>query len=140
MLVTDILRDAATVSPGAVGATLGQRQITFGELAVRTGQMVQALRSAGIGHGDRIACWSDISLDVLPIFGAAAQIGAVYVPLDGRLRAEEVLPLASYLRPRLVLSDRSHEVDAADLARAVAALSATFAEMMVPSSPGAWVA
>ena len=73
MLVSDILRDAATVSPGAVCATLEQRAVTFGELAVRTGHMVQTLRSIGIAKGDRIACWSDISLDVLPVFGAAAQ-------------------------------------------------------------------
>jgi fatty-acyl-CoA synthase len=126
MLVSDILRDAATVSPAAVGATLEERRITFGELAVRTGRMVQALQSAGIGPGDRIACWNDISLDVLPVFGAAAQIGAVYVPLDGRLRAEEVLPLASYLRPRLVISDRTHEVDAMEVAIETGARSAVF--------------
>ncbi len=126
MLVSDILRDAATVSPGAVCATLEQRAITFGTLARRTTEMVNTLSSVGIGLGDRIACWSDISLDILPVFTAAAQIGAVFVPLDGRLGAEEALPLAAYLRPRLLVSDQSHAPDAAGVALEVGALSTVY--------------
>jgi fatty-acyl-CoA synthase len=139
MLVSDILRDAATVSPGAVCATLEQRELTFGELAVRTGHMVQTLLSIGIAKGDRIACWSDISLDVLPVFGAAAQIGAVFAPLDGRLGADEVLPLASYLRPRVLISDRGHAADATGVAVEIGALSAVFgveASTLTRTGPG----
>ena len=124
MLVPDILRNAATVNPGAVCATLEQREVTFGTLVRHTEQMVKTLSSIGIGQGDRIACWSDISLDVLPVFTAAAQIGAVFVPLDGRWRTEELLPLAAYLRPRLLVADRSHKADAASVALEVGALSA----------------
>jgi fatty-acyl-CoA synthase len=152
MLVSDILRDAATVSPSGVCATLEEHEMTFGELAVRTSQMVRALRSLGIGKGHRVACWNDISLDVLPIFGAAAQIGAVFVPLDGRLSADETLPLASYLRPRVLISDRRHAGDATDLSVEADARCAVFDDeneslttagvgrqaAPAPSSPAPW--
>jgi fatty-acyl-CoA synthase len=128
MLVSDILRDAATVSPGAVCATLGEREVTFGEVALRTRQMVKEFSAVGIGYGDRVACWSDTSLDVLPVFTAAAQIGAVFVPLDGRLSPDEALPLVRHLRPRVVISDRSHAADATDVGREVGAPSAVFDE------------
>jgi fatty-acyl-CoA synthase len=124
MLVSNILRDAATVSPASVCATLDEREMTFGELALRTDQMAHSLLSSGIGKGDRIAWWSDISLGALPVFAAAAQIGAVFAPLDGRAGAAEMLPLAAYLRPRAVITDRSRMAEAGRMAIEVGALSA----------------
>jgi fatty-acyl-CoA synthase len=124
MLVPDILRDAAAVSPTAVCATLDEREMTFGELALRTDRMARSMLSSGIGKGDRVAWWSDISLAALPVFAAAAQIGAVFAPLDGRSGVDEMLPLAAYLRPRAVITDRSRMAEAGQMAIEVGALSA----------------
>jgi fatty-acyl-CoA synthase len=124
MLVSDIVRDAASVSPSAVCATLDEYEMSFGELALRTSQMVHSMLSSGIGKGDHVGWWSDISLAALPVFAASAQIGAVFAPLDGRLSASEVLPLADYLRPQVVISDRTRMDDAGQMAIEIGALSA----------------
>jgi len=124
MLVSDILRDAKTVGPAAVCATLGERALTFGELDLRTTSMARSMRSLGLGKGDRIAWWSDTSLDALPVFAAAAQIGAVFAPLDGRSSAEEVRRAAGLLRPFVLVSERSRMMEAAQIAIEIGACSA----------------
>jgi len=108
MLVGRILQRAADLAPGSLAATLGHETATFGEVHRHTNQMARALESLGVGDGQRIASWTDISLGSLDVFFAAARLGAAYAPLNPSLSIAESLDVLAYLRPRVLVTDTAH--------------------------------
>ena len=62
---------------------------TFAQTNARVNRLVSALRAEGIGRGDRLAVFSLDSHRFVEIVLAALKLGAVYVPLNYRLRRGE---------------------------------------------------
>jgi acyl-CoA synthetase (AMP-forming)/AMP-acid ligase II len=108
LLIGDIVRHAARVRPRALAATLGDAELRFGELEEAANRTARALASAGVGHRDRLAWWGDTSLDVMPVFAAAAKLGAAFAPVNARLGAAEAAAIVSYAKPRLLVVDDAH--------------------------------
>jgi acyl-CoA synthetase (AMP-forming)/AMP-acid ligase II len=77
------------------------------------------LSGLGLTEDDRVASWTDISLRSLDVFFAAARLGAAYAPLNPSLSATEALDVMTYLRPRLLVSDRSHMEQASEVSRSL---------------------
>jgi O-succinylbenzoate-CoA ligase len=75
----------ATVEPAA-----GNRRFSFRELNVRCNQVAHALRGAAVRPGDRVALLMMNSAEFIESFYAVAKIGAVNVPLNWRLVADEL--------------------------------------------------
>jgi len=113
-----MLENAASVAPDAVAATLDDDSITFGALDRCANRIANGLRDLWIARGDRVLWWSDTSLEAVPVFAALAKIGAVFAPLNARASVEELVPVARYARPRLLLCGASHAAAAAELAAA----------------------
>ncbi|MGZ6973207.1 MAG: class I adenylate-forming enzyme family protein [Acidimicrobiia bacterium] len=120
LLVGNILRHAARVTPDAVAVTLDDRAVTFGQLDAASNRAARALRELGIGHGDRVAWWGDTNLAVPPVFGALAKIGAVFAPVNGRLSADEARSILEYARPALVVTDAERAEQLAGTGAAIA--------------------
>ena len=76
LLIGDIFRRNAEIVPDRVAATLSDAGLTHLELDLAGNRVANALAARGIGHGDRVVCWADTSLDVLPLFVALAKLGA----------------------------------------------------------------
>ena len=117
--VGDLIRKNARNHPERVAAWLAGRTLTYRELNERANQIGWALRELGIGHGDRIVSWADTCLDVLPLFVAAAKIGAVFAPLNARLAAAEALPIVRMARPGILIADSDHLAAAREVGEAV---------------------
>jgi fatty-acyl-CoA synthase len=117
LLIGEIIRRNAASFPGCAAASMGETVLTYAELNSAGNALGHALHKAGIRRGDRVACWSDTTLEVLPVFVALAKLGAVFAPLNARLgidEAREVLPLA---RACMLIADEAHTEAAALLAR-----------------------
>ena len=108
LLVGDILRHAARATPGELAATLGDDDVTFAALDVRSNQVARTLAGRGVGLGDRVAWWGETSLDAMPIFNALARLGAAFMPVNARLGAAEVAEVLEYARPKLLIADDAH--------------------------------
>jgi acyl-CoA synthetase (AMP-forming)/AMP-acid ligase II len=108
LLVGNVLRHAARVTPRALAATLGDAELTFAELDERANRTAHALTGLGVGHRDRLAWWGETSLDVMPIYGAAAKLGAAFAPVNARLGATEAAEVVAYAKPRLLVVDAAH--------------------------------
>ena len=119
LLVSGILENAARVAPDAVAATLDDESLTFGQIDAAANRIARSLLATGVGRGDRVLWWGETSLDAVPVFAALAKIGAVFAPLNARASLEEVIPVAEYARPRLLLAGRSHSEAAGELGRAI---------------------
>ncbi len=75
----------ATVEPSANG-----RRLSFRELNARCNRVAHALRDDGVQAGDRVALLLMNGAEFIESFFAVAKIGAVNVPLNWRLVADEL--------------------------------------------------
>ena len=83
---------AATAAKHAQDEALviaGQR-LTWAELRDNVREVAHGLRAAGIGHGAHVAVCMGNSLEWVISFYAAASIGAVTVPVNTRVKADEM--------------------------------------------------
>ncbi len=66
------------------------RQLTFAEYKNHVDRLAGGLARAGIEKGDRIGVLGKNSLEFFLIYGAAARLGAIVLPVNWRLSADEV--------------------------------------------------
>jgi acyl-CoA synthetase (AMP-forming)/AMP-acid ligase II len=118
LLVGDVLWTAAQRTPRRIAATLDDRRATFAELATATEVVCRALAQRGIGHGSRVVWQGDTTIDAIPLAMALASLGAVFVPVNPRLSADEAGPVLDLADPDLL-------VDAEELMRLLASRVST---------------
>ncbi|KAB1162335.1 class I adenylate-forming enzyme family protein [Micromonospora sp. DT46] len=116
LLIGEIVRLTARMTPTAVAATLCGRRITFGELDRQANRTANALAGLGVRAGDRVAWSAAPTLRTLDGFVACARLGAVFVPLNPGLSPVETEAVLDYLEPRLLVSDRTDAPAGAPLA------------------------
>ena len=68
----------------------GGERLTFAELNARANRTANAFRAAGIEKGERVALLLMNSPEFVELFFALGKIGAVVVPLNWRLVADEL--------------------------------------------------
>lgn len=86
----------------------GQR-ITHAQYLARATALAGGLAAAGIGRGDRIAVLAQNRLEYLDLYAAAAVLGAVIVPINWRLNAEEVAHAIADTTPTQVFADSQYQ-------------------------------
>jgi len=124
-----VIRDGAIGDLPARGAGLwaerdalvfGSRRWTFAAFADAVDAAARALVAAGVEPGDKVALWVVNRPEWLFVFYAAIRIGAVVVPLNTRLREDDIrFVLAHAEATTLVQSDRSGPIDFLAQTRAV---------------------
>ena len=75
--------------PAIIMASSGET-VTFGEYEARSNRVANALLARGVGKGDRVALLLMNGVEFAAAFFAIAKIGAVIVPLNWRLVADEL--------------------------------------------------
>ena len=88
--LSEVLARHARVRPDAVAFVDPHRRATFGEIDARVTRLANALAQRGIGPGDRVAVLGLNSLELVETWFAALRLGAIVVPLNFRLVAEEI--------------------------------------------------
>jgi acyl-CoA synthetase (AMP-forming)/AMP-acid ligase II len=94
-VIRDILARNARIYPDRIALILGGESIPYRELAARVALRAAALRSIGIGKGDRVAVLTRNSPSYMELLYAVTQVGGVLLPLNEQLIARE---LAAILR------------------------------------------
>lgn len=122
-----LLSDAARRLPDSLGLVWGERQWTWRALDARVNALVAALKSRGIGKGDRILVHSRNSSQLFETAWAAFKLGAVWVPTNVRLTPPEVAYLGRQSGARAMIL----EADYSEHARAVADASEALALTVV---------
>ena len=84
------------IAPGRECGVDRSRRLSYREAAIETARLSSALHRTGVGPGDRLAILSRNRLEYALVSFAASRLGAVVVPVNVRLAAEEL---------RFVLSD-----------------------------------
>jgi len=84
------------------------RQVTFAEFRQQVDLLAAGLQQLGIQPGDRIGVIGKNSLEFFLIYGAAAAVGAVVLPINWRLSAEEVAFNLNDCQPVLLVADAEY--------------------------------
>lgn len=82
-----------------------KKVLTFARLKERVDLLAGGLKAAGIEKGDRIGVLGKNSTEYFLLYGAAAALGAVMLPVNWRLSADEVCFNLNDCSPKLLFAD-----------------------------------
>ena len=102
MNTTEFLSIASAIVPERPAIIFDGQAITFAELEQRVNRLANALADLGVAPGDRIATMQVNCNQSIEIYFAAAQLGAIYMPLNFRARAEELTQMLTIAQPSLL--------------------------------------
>ncbi|MVW70976.1 AMP-binding protein [Bordetella sp. 15P40C-2] len=91
--------------PDRLALVYGHSRISYGELAQRTRAVAGILRGRGIGPGDVVALLMKNSAAFIELTLAIGHLGAVVLPINYRLSADEVDYIVQHARAKLVCVD-----------------------------------
>ncbi|MGH3588059.1 MAG: AMP-binding protein, partial [Pseudonocardia sp.] len=108
----EALERAALLAPEVEAVVTAEERVTFGELAREVAAVRSALTAAGIGRGDRVGICLGNGPRWVALFVAVGSVGAVAVPVNTRLTADEVHYTLAHARvSTLFVADRVLRVD-----------------------------
>jgi fatty-acyl-CoA synthase len=101
----DFLYRAAYLYPDKVAVVHGQRRYSYRELAERSWRLANALRSAGLAKGDRVAALLFNSPAMLEAHFGVPAAGGILVAVNNRLSSAEVGYILRHSGARYLLLD-----------------------------------
>src|SRR5258708_3279862 len=104
----EFARRARKLYADRVGVIDGDTRWTYGEVVDGWDGWSSVLQKLGISTGDRVAYLSPNTHAQLESFYAVPQIGAVLVPLNYRLTADDFVYLINHSGSRMVCADRDY--------------------------------
>jgi len=82
LLMHELFEAQVERTPGRTAVIAGTTTLTYDELNTRATQVAHALRSRGVGRGQRVGLCVDRGTDMLAAVLGILKAGAAYVPLD----------------------------------------------------------
>ncbi len=111
----DFLRRTAYMYPEKVAVVDGERRYSYRDFAERSWRLANALRSAGLGKGDRVATLLFNSSAMLEAHFGVPAAGGVLVAVNHRLASAEIGYILQHCGARYLLLDTGLEALAAPL-------------------------
>ncbi|KAL2375121.1 hypothetical protein RJ035_005940 [Blastomyces gilchristii] len=87
------------------GGAEGTRNITFGELRSRVGKLSQAMKTAGVKKGDRVAVVASNSIDTLVVFLAVTALGGLFSSSSTDMGVKGILDRLLQIKPQWLFMD-----------------------------------
>jgi fatty-acyl-CoA synthase len=93
------------------------RTLTYRQLDRRIARVAAALRSMGVGRGDRVAILAHNCAEFFELQFACGRLGAIMVPLNWRLAGPELEYILGDCAPKVLIADRAFAAAVAALRR-----------------------
>ncbi|MCP4757726.1 MAG: AMP-binding protein, partial [Proteobacteria bacterium] len=93
----------------------GSERISHREFLTTVDRLTIGLLAAGLKKGDRIAVLSQNNLEFIYLYGAAAKMGAIMLPINWRLQPEEVEYVIRDGTPEMIFASKEFHALAATL-------------------------
>ena len=103
--LSSFIRYHATRTPQRIAIVYQDQRVTFAELLARIEKTAGYLAARGIGPDDVVAVMMKNSIAFLEIAFAVSHLGAVFLPINFRLAADEVEYIAGNAGAKLVFAD-----------------------------------
>ena len=107
MNTSEFLTIASAIVPDRPAVVFDGETITFEGLAERVNRLANGLSQIGIRPGDRVATMQVNTNQCIEAYFAAAQLDAIYVPINFRAKADELATMLEIAQPScLLLAER----------------------------------
>ncbi len=113
--VYDMYKRNASIFKNRIALQSERGKVTYGELMEQSLRVAGWLKSKGVGKGDRVAVLAKNDSYFFPLLGGLAALGAIMVPINFRLSAEEVGYNLTNTEPCLMVVDPDFERMVMDL-------------------------
>ena len=104
MNTAEFLNIANAIAPDKEAIIFEEKRFTFGGLNQRSTQLAHALQGMGIGKGDPVGIMQVNCNEVAEVYFACAKLGAIFVPLTFRAKAEELRQIVNASEARVVFA------------------------------------
>lgn len=105
----DVIERNAKLFPDRPAFLFDGQRVTHAQYLARVERLAAGLAGVGVGLGDRIAVVSHNNLEFADLYGAAARIGAILVPVNWRQSADEIAYIISDSEPKVLIADTPHQ-------------------------------
>ena len=102
--IYSIIQRNAKIQKDRVAWVSGEERISHLEFLEKIDRLACGLMNAGLERGDRIGILAQNSMEYIYLYGAAAKIGAVMLPINWRLQPEEVEYVISDGEPKIMFA------------------------------------
>ncbi len=102
MNTSEFLMIAGAIVPDRAAIQFDDSAITYAELQERVNALANAMASRGIGSGDRVAVMQVNTPQNIELYFAAAQLDAIYVPINFRAKSDELLQMLDIVQPSML--------------------------------------
>ncbi len=103
----DVIERNARLYPNRVAFVFEKERITHADYVARVERVALGLVRVGVAPSDRIVVLSQNNLEFVDLYGAAARLGAILVPVNWRLSADEIAYIVADVAPKIVIADAS---------------------------------
>ena len=103
MNTSELLTIAQAIVPERPAVVFDGRIITFEGLAERVNRLANGLSEMGVGPGDRVAIMQVNTNQCIEAYFAAAQLDAIYVPINYRAKTGELAQMLNIAQPSCLL-------------------------------------
>ncbi len=131
------LARSARKMPDARALKFGDQERSFREFDERVTRLANALAARGVVKGDRVATLAYNALEVVETYMAASRLGAICVPMNFRLVADEIVYIASDSGAKAVVVDSMLAETVARVRKEVSTLESCFVFDTDPETAGA---
>ena len=108
MNISEFLSITSMIVPDRLSIIDGDRRITFKDLDIRVNRLANKFHSMGVGKGDRVVVLQINCTEHIEIYLAAAKLGAVYIPLNFRATADELLYMITDAAPIVIFAGQRY--------------------------------
>jgi fatty-acyl-CoA synthase len=113
--LTSFLDFHARRAPDRLAIVYRDQRLSYGALQRRVGRLAALLAARGIGTGDVVAALMKNSCGFVELAFAVSHLGAVFLPINYRLAAEEVRYVADDAEAKLLVADAEFADTVTDL-------------------------
>jgi long-chain acyl-CoA synthetase len=105
----DVVQRNARLYADRLAFVFEKERVTHAAYLARVERLAAGLARVGIGPGDRVVMLSANNLEFIDLYGATARLGAILLPINWRLSAEEIAYVAADAAPRVVIADAGNQ-------------------------------
>ncbi len=102
--VYSVIKRDARADGNRIALISGEEKVTYRGLLEKVDQLACGLSKIGLKSGDRIGVLALNSLEYVYLYGAAAKIGAIMLPINWRLNPQEIEYLLSDGSPKVIFA------------------------------------
>jgi fatty-acyl-CoA synthase len=108
MIVTEFLDLAALLVPERTATAFEGKRYSYAELKERVNRLADSLNRLGLARGDRAAILEVNCNEYVEACFASVRAGVIFVPLNFRIRQEELVYLVNKAEPKIIFVGRRY--------------------------------